>query len=169
MIFLELFVLSRWNFQGKIRHFHGNSSVAFSASIILCNRKLLQFQNIFIPRKSDFANKGPSSRSYGFSISQVQMWELDHKKVWAWKNLCLQIVVLEKILESPLDSREIKPVNSKGNQPWIFLNIHWKAWYWSWSSNTLATWFKEPTYWRRLWCWERLKAKGEGDSRGWDG
>ena len=49
------------------------------------------------------------------------MGELDHKKVWAWKNLCLQIVVLEKILESPLDSREIKPVNSKGNQPWIFI------------------------------------------------
>ena len=49
------------------------------------------------------------------------------------------------------------------------LNIHYKDWYWSWSSNTLATWCEEPTHWKRLWCWERLKAGGEGDNRGWDG
>ena len=46
------------------------------------------------------------------------------------------------------------------------LNIHWKAWYWSWSSSTLATWYKEPIHWKRPWCWERLKARGEGDDRG---
>jgi len=49
------------------------------------------------------------------------------------------------------------------------LNIHWKDWCWSWSSNTLATWCKEPTYWKRPWCWEILKAGGEGDDRGWIG
>ena len=49
------------------------------------------------------------------------MWELDHKEGWALKNWCFQIVVLEKTLESPLDSKEIKPVNPKGNQPWIFI------------------------------------------------
>ena len=49
------------------------------------------------------------------------MWELDHKEGWAPKNCCLRIVVLEKILESPLDSKEIKPVNPKGNPPWIFI------------------------------------------------
>ena len=48
------------------------------------------------------------------------------------------------------------------------LSIHWKDWYWSWSSNTLATWCKELTYWKRSWCWERLKA-GEGNDRRWDG
>ena len=47
------------------------------------------------------------------------MWELDHKEGWAPKNWCFQIVVLEKTLESPLDSKEIKPVNPKGNQPWL--------------------------------------------------
>ena len=47
------------------------------------------------------------------------------------------------------------------------LNIHWKDWYWS--SDTLATWCKEPTCWKRPWCWENLKAKREGGSRGWDG
>ena len=45
----------------------------------------------------------------------------------------------------------------------------WKDWYWSWNSNTLATWYEELTYWKRPWCWERLKVGGEGDDRGWDG
>ena len=48
------------------------------------------------------------------------------------------------------------------------LNIHWKGWYWSWSPNNLATWCEEPAHWKRPWCWERLKADGEGDDRGWD-
>ena len=61
------------------------------------------------------------SQSYGFSRSHVQMWKLDHKEGWVLKNWCFQIVVLEKTLASPLDSKEIKPVNSKGNQPWIFI------------------------------------------------
>ena len=47
------------------------------------------------------------------------------------------------------------------------LNIHWKDW--CWSSNTLSTWCKELTHWKRPWCWERLRAGGEGDDRGWDG
>ena len=49
------------------------------------------------------------------------------------------------------------------------LNIHWKEWCWSWNSNPLATGCKELTHWKRPWCWERLKAGGEGDERGWDG
>ena len=49
------------------------------------------------------------------------------------------------------------------------LNTHWKDWCWSWSSNILATWCKQMTHWKRPWCWERLKAGGEGDNKGWDG
>ena len=67
-----------------------------------------------------FAYKGPYSPSYGFSSSHVQMWELDRTEVWALKDWCFWSVVLEKTLESPLDSKAIKPVNPKGNQPWIF-------------------------------------------------
>ena len=58
---------------------------------------------------------------YGFSKSHVQMEELEHKKGWAPKNWCFQIVVLEKTLKSPLESTEIKPVNPKGNKPWAFI------------------------------------------------
>ena len=49
------------------------------------------------------------------------------------------------------------------------LNIHWKDWCWSWNSDTLDTWCEELSHWKRPWCWERLKAGGEGHDRGWDG
>ena len=67
-----------------------------------------------------FANKGPSGQGYGFSGGHVWMWDLDCEERWVPKNRCFQIVVLEKILQSPLDCKEIQPVNSKGNQSWIF-------------------------------------------------
>ena len=49
------------------------------------------------------------------------------------------------------------------------LNSHWKDWYWSWSSNNLATRCQEPTHWKRRWCWERLRIRGEGGDGGWEG
>ena len=70
-------------------------------------------------QRHHFADKGPYSQGYGLSSSHVQMWELDHKKGRVPKNWGFQIVVLEKTPESPLDSKEMKPVNPKGNQPWI--------------------------------------------------
>ena len=86
------------------------------------------------------------------------------KKSWVPKNWCFWTVVLEKTLEIPLDCKEIQPVHPKGNQPWIFIGRTD-----GWSSNTLATWCEELTHWKRFWCWEGLKAGGEGDNRGWDG
>ena len=65
-----------------------------------------------------FANKGPSSPGYGFSSSHVWMWELNCEESWAPKNWCFWTVVLEKILESPLDCKDIQPVLSEGDQPW---------------------------------------------------
>ena len=68
-----------------------------------------------------FARKGLSSQSYGSSVSHVWMWELDHKESRALKNWCFLTVVLQKTLESPLDCKDIKPVNPNGNQSWIFI------------------------------------------------
>ena len=68
-----------------------------------------------------FANKIPSSESYGFSSHNVWMWELDYKESWASKNWCFWTVVLEKTLESPLECKEIKPVNPKDNQSSVFI------------------------------------------------
>ena len=72
-------------------------------------------------QRNYFADKGLDSQSYSFSNSHVQMWEANHKEGWALKNWCLRIVVLEKTLESPLNSKEIKPLHPKGNQPWLFI------------------------------------------------
>ena len=81
-----------------------------------------------------FANNGPSSQSYGFSSNHVWMWELYYKESWTLKNWCFWAGLLEKTLESPLDCKEIKSVNPKGDQPWTFTRrtdakaeapIHW--------------------------------------------
>ena len=71
-------------------------------------------------QRHSFINKSPSSQSYGFSSSHVWMWNSDHKESWTPKNWCLQTMVLEKTLESPLACKEIKPANPKGNQSWTF-------------------------------------------------
>ena len=72
-------------------------------------------------QRHHFADKSPYSQSYGFSSSHVCMWELDHKESWELKNWCFWTVVLEKTLEDPLVCKEIKPVDAKGNKPWILL------------------------------------------------
>ena len=68
-----------------------------------------------------FANKGPSSQCYGFSNCPVWIWELEYKESLTRKNLSFWTVVFEKTLESPLDCKQIQPVNPKGNQSWIFI------------------------------------------------
>ena len=68
-----------------------------------------------------FANKVLFSPSYGFSSSHIWIWDLDYKETWVSKDWCFWTVVLEKTLENPLDCKEIKPVNAKGNQPWILI------------------------------------------------
>ena len=68
-----------------------------------------------------FANKGPSSQGYGFSSSQVWMWQLDYQESWALKNWCFWTMVLEKTVESPLDCKAIQPVHPKGDQSWVFI------------------------------------------------
>ena len=68
-----------------------------------------------------FADKGLYSQSYGFSSSHVWIWESDHKESWVPKNWCFWIVVLEKTLESPFDSKEIQPVHLKGDESWVFI------------------------------------------------
>ena len=88
---------------------------------LLLGRKVMTSLDSILKNRHYFANKGPSSQSYGFSSSHVWMWELDHKESWAPKNWCFWTVVLEKTLEGPLVSKEIKPVHSKGNQSWIFI------------------------------------------------
>ena len=113
-----------------------------------------------------FANKGPSSQGYGFSSSHVWMWELDSKESWVLKNWCFWTVVLEKILESPLDCKEIQPVRPKGTQSWIFIGrTEAEAETPILCPPDVKSWliWKDPD------AGKKLKMGGEGDSRGWDG
>ena len=98
-----------------------------------------------------------------FFSSHGWLCELDHKEGWAPKNWCFWAVVLEKTLKSPLVSKEIQPVNPKGNQSWIFIERT------DAEAEAPILWSKELTHWKRPWCWERLRAGGKGGNRGWDG
>ena len=89
------------------------------------------------------------------------MWELGQKEDWASKNWCFQTTVLESLGHQGDQTSHSKRKST--------LNIHWKDWCWSWSSNTLATWCEEPTHWKRLWYWEILRTGGGGNDKGWDG
>ena len=131
--------------------------------LLLLGRKVMTNLDSLLKSRHYFANKGPSSQSYGFSICHVWMWVLDYKESWALKNWYFWTVVLEKTLESPLDCKEIQPVHPKGDQSWIFI-ARTNA-----ETQILTTWCKELTHWKKPWCWERLKVGGEGDDRGWDG
>ena len=129
-------------------------------SQLLLRRKAMTKLDSILKSRDNFANKDLCSQSYDFSSSHLQMWELDHKEGWVPKNWCFSIV-LEKMLERPLDSKEIKPVNPKGNYPWIFIGrtdaeveapILWPP--------DVKTWFTGKDS-----CWERLKAKRRGRQR----
>ena len=93
-------------------------------------------------------------RCESLTIKKAEHWRIDASELWCWRGLlgvpCMQ--------------------EDQNNQSYTksTLNIHWKDWYWSWSSKTLATWYKGPALWKRPWCWARLKAKGEGSGRGWE-
>ena len=134
---------------------------------LLCGRKVMtNLDSILKSRDITLPTNFHLVKAMVFSSSHVWMWKLDYKESWVLKNWCFWTVVLEKTLESPLYCKEIKPVNPKGNQSWIFIG---RTWCWSWNYNPLAIWCEELTHWKRPWCWERLKAGGEGDNKGWDG
>ena len=94
-------------------------------------------------------------RCESWTIKKAEHQRIDAFEPWRWRRLLRVLWTARRSNQSIL--KEINP------------DIHWKDCCWSWSSNTLATWCKEPTHWKRPWCWERLKAGGEGDNRGWDG
>ena len=98
----------------------GDCSHETKRHLLLGRKAMTNLYSILKSRDITLPTKICNSQSYGFFRSHVGMWELDYKASWALKNWCLWTVVLEKTLESPLDSKEIKLINPKGNQPWIF-------------------------------------------------
>ena len=120
-------------------------------------------------QRHHFVNKGLSSQGYGFSSGHVQMWELDCKESWATKNWCFWTVVVEKILESPLDCTEIQPVHPKGNQSWIFIGRT------DVEAETPILWPPDAKTWLtgedpdagKDWRWEEKGTRREDEMVGW--
>ena len=98
-----------------------NCSHEIKRHLPLGRKVMTNLDSITKKQRHHFANKGLYSQSYGFSVVMYKHESLDHKEGWAPKNWCFWTVGLEKTLESPLDNKEIQPVNSKGNQSWIFI------------------------------------------------
>ena len=90
-----------------------------------------------------------------WTIKKAEHWRIDAFELWCWRRLLRVPWTARRSNQSIL--KEISP------------DCSLEGLIWSWNSNTLATWCKELTHLKRLWCWERLKAGGEGDDRGWDG
>ena len=120
-------------------------------------------------QRDDFADKGPSSQRNSFSSGHVWMWELDYNECWAPNNWWFWTVVLEKTLESPLDSKESQPVHPKGNQSWIFIGRT------DVEAETLILWPSDTRNWviwkdpgaGKDWSWEK-KGTTENEMVGWD-
>ena len=139
----------------------GDCGHEIKRGLLLGRKVMTNLESILKSR--DIANKGPSSQSYGFSNSHVWMWELDYKVSWALKNWCFWTVVSDKILENPLDCKEIQPVHPKGDQSWIFIGrpdteaetpIFWppnaKNWLIGKDPNAGKDWRQEEKGWQRM-------------------
>ena len=122
---------------------------------LLLGRKAMTNLDSILKTETLLCWQRPYSQSYGFSSSHIWMWELNHKEGWVPKNWCFQTVVLEKTLRVPWTSKRSNQSIPKEINPEYSLE-----------GLMLATWCEELTYWKRPWCWERLKAGEEGDDRG---
>ena len=143
----------------------GDCNHEIKRCLLLGRKVMTNLDSIFKSRDITLPTKVCLVKAMVFSSSHVWMWELDYKESWAPKNWCFRTVVLEKTLESPLDSKEIQPIHSKGDQSRIFIGrTDAEA-----ETRILATWCKELTYLKRPQCWERLKVGREGGNREWVG
>ena len=166
--------ITSWQIDGEtVRYFIlGGSKITVDGDCshetkrhLLLGRKVTTNLDRILKSRYYFANKGPSSQSDGFSRSHVWMWELDYKDSWAPRIDVFELWCWRRFLRVPWTAR-------RSNQSILrrsVLGVHWKVWCWSWNSNTLATWCEEMTHLKRPWCWERLRAGGEGDDKGWNG
>ena len=122
---------------------------------LLLGKRAMTNLNSILKSRHYFANKGPSSQSYGFSSSHVWLWELDYKEGWALKNWCLRLL---RVPWTPGRSNQsiLKEISPEYSLEGLMLKLK------------LQYLWEELIHWKRPWCWERLKAGGEGDDRGWD-
>ena len=131
---------------------HASRTAMTNLDSILKSRDITLLTKVCLVKAIVFPVVGYGCKSWNIKKDECQ--RIDVFELWCWRRL-----------ESPLDCKEIKPDNHKGNQSWIFIGrTNTKA-----EAPPLTTWCEDLTHWKRPWCWERLKAGGEGDDRGWYG
>ena len=153
------------NLQGIIFWAHGDFSYEIKRCLLLVRKTMTNMDSVLKSRDITLPTKVCLIKAivfpvvmYGcksWTIKKAERWRIDASELQSWRRL----------LRVPWTAR-------KSNQSVLkksVLNSHWKNCCWSWNSNTLVTWCEELTPWKRPWCWERLRAGGEGDDRGWDG
>ena len=143
----------------------GDCSHEIKRRLLLGRKVMTNLNSIFKIRDSTLPTKVHLVKAmvfpvvmYGcecWTVKKAEHWRIDAFELWCWR----------KLLRVPWTSRRSNQSILKEISP----GVHWKDWCWSWNCNTLATWCKELTHLKRPWCWERLRAGGEGDNRGWDG
>ena len=129
----------------------GDCSHEFKRLLLLGRKAMTNLDSILKSRDITLPTKVHLVKA----IKKAEHQRIDAFELWCWRNLLRVPWTAKRSINSIL--KEISPEYS------------WKDWCWSWNSSTLATWCEELTHWKRPWCWERLKAGGEGDNIGWDG
>ena len=142
----------------------GDFSHEIKRRLLLGRKAMTKLDSVFKSRDITFLTKFHIVKvtvfpvvMYGcesWTIKKAEYQRIDAFELWCWRR-CLRI---------PWTARR----SNQSVLQEINLPIHWKDWCWSWSSNTLATWCEELTHWKRPWCWERLRARGEEGDTGWD-
>ena len=141
-------------------------TAAMKLRCLLLGRKVMtNLDSILKSRDITWSTKVHLVKAMVFPVVMYGCENWTIKKAEHWELVLLNCVVGEDSWES----LELQGDPTSPSKRRSVLNIHWKDWCWSWNSNTLATWCEELTHLKRPWCWERLRAGGEGDDRGWDG
>ena len=153
-----------WFFRASKITADGDCSHEIKRHLLLGRKVMTNLDSILKSRDITLPTKVHLVKAMVFPVVMYgcESWTI---KSWAQKNWCFWTVVLEKTLESPLDCKEIQPVHLKEVQSWVFIGRNYVE------AETPILWPPDSKSWhlKRPWCWERLRAEGEGDDRGWDG
>ena len=143
----------------------GDCSHEIKRRLLLGRKVMTSLDSILKSRDVALPTKVRLVKAMVFPVAMYGCDSWTIKKAECWKIGAFELWCCGRFLRVPWTTR----ISNKSLLKKSVLNIHWKDWCWNWNSSSLTTWCEEPTHWKRLLCWERLKAGGEGDNRGWDG
>ena len=164
----------RWETVGTVADFifggskliaDGDCSHEIKKYLHLGRKVMTNLDSILKSRDITFATMAHLVKAMVFPIVMYgcESWTIkkpEHRRIYAFELWCWR-----RLLRVPWNARRSNQSILKEISP----GCHWKDWCRSWNPNTLATWWEELIHWKRPWCWERLRARGEGSNRGWDG